>query len=46
LPDPLKAQIISVAIWVERHTKLAVHGEATTEPLIKVNESIMKGLAA
>ena len=46
LPDLLKAQIISVAIWVERHTKLAVHGEATTEPLIKVNESIMKGLAA
>lgn len=46
LPDPLKAKIISVAIWVERHTKLAQHGDATTEPLIKVNESIMKGLAA
>jgi flagellar biosynthesis activator protein FlaF len=46
LPDPLKAQIISVAIWVERHSKLAEQGEATTEALIQVNESIMKGLAA
>jgi flagellar biosynthesis regulator FlaF len=35
-----------VAIWVERHSKLAEHGEATTEPLIQVNESIMKGLEA
>jgi flagellar protein FlaF len=46
LPDPLKAQIISVAIWVERHSKLAEQGEASTEALIQVNESIMKGLAA
>ena len=46
LPDPLKAKIISVAIWVQRHSKLAECGEATTEPLIQVNESIMKGLAA
>jgi len=46
LPDPLKAQIISVAIWVERHSKLAEQGEATIDPLIQVNESIMKGLAA
>lgn len=46
LPDPLKAQIISVAIWVERHSKLAEQGEAGIDPLIQVNESIMKGLAA
>lgn len=46
LPDPLKAQIISVAIWVERHSKLAEQGEATIDALIQVNESIMKGLAA
>lgn len=46
LPDPLKAQIISVAIWVERHSKLAEQGEAEIDPLIQVNESIMKGLAA
>jgi flagellar protein FlaF len=46
LPDPLKAQIISVAIWVERHSKLAEQGEASAEALIQVNESIMKGLAA
>ena len=46
LPDPLKAKIISVAIWVQSHSKLAEHGEATTEPLIQVNESIMKGLVA
>ena len=46
LPDPLKAQIISVAIWVERHSKLAEQGEVTIDALIQVNESIMKGLAA
>ena len=46
LPGPLKAKIISVAIWVERHSKLAEQGEATTESLIQVNESIMKGLQA
>jgi len=46
LPDPLKAQIISVAIWVERHSKLVEQGDVSTEALIQVNESIMKGLAA
>ncbi len=46
LPDQLKAQIISVAIWVERHSKLAEQGDAKIDALIQVNESIMKGLAA
>ena len=46
LPDQLKAQIISVAIWVERHSKLAEQGDAEIDALIQVNESIMKGLAA
>ncbi len=46
LPDQLKAQIISVAVWVDKHSKLATRGEAKVEPLITVNEAIMKGLAA
>jgi flagellar protein FlaF len=46
LPDSLKAQIISVAMWVERHSALALRGEGRVEPLITVNRAIMEGLTA
>lgn len=46
LPDELKAQIISVAIWVDKHSAKATRGEAKVQPLITVNEAIMEGLAA
>ncbi len=46
LPDQLKAKIISVAIWVDKHSAKVTRGEAKVEPLITVNEAIMKGLAA
>jgi flagellar protein FlaF len=46
LPDELKAKIISVALWVERHSQLASTGKARLEALISVNQAIMKGLAA
>ena len=46
LPDDLKAKIISLAVWVDKHSTMVTRGEAKVEPLISVNEAIMKGLAA
>lgn len=46
LPEDLKAKLISVAIWVERHSQLAEAGKARLDALVTVNETIMKGLAA
>ena len=46
LPDPLKAQLISLAIWVEKHTAKVIQGDADATTLISVNQSIMEGLAA
>ena len=45
LPDAIRAGIISLAIWVDRHTRQVLKGGAATEPLIAVNRSIMEGLA-
>ncbi len=44
LPDSLKAQLISLAIWVDRHSSKVLRGEADVGPLIKVNRTIMEGL--
>jgi len=46
LPDALKAKLISVAMWVDRHSSLVEKGEAKLGSLIEVNESIIKGLEA
>ena len=46
LPDSLKAQIISVAMWVERHSALVLRGDGKVEPLVTVNRAIMEGLSA
>ena len=45
LTDALKAQLISVAIWVDKHTTSALRGDAKIQPLITVNRAIMEGLA-
>ena len=44
LPKELKAQLISISIWVNRYSSNAMKGEATLEPLITVNKQIMEGL--
>ena len=44
LPKPLRASIISLAIWVSRHTSKVVRRDETIEPLIEVNRMIMQGL--
>lgn len=44
LADDLKAQLISLAIWVDKHSSKVLHGDGSVEPLIAVNRSIMEGL--
>ena len=45
LPGPVRAQIISLSIWVGRHTSAVMRREAEIAPLIDVNRAIMQGLA-
>lgn len=45
LPRELRAQLISLSIWVDKHSRKAMRGEETIQPLIDVNRSIMEGLA-
>ena len=46
LPKPLRASFISLAIWVDKHTSLAIRNREEIEPLIEVNRMIMQGLAS
>ena len=46
LPKPLRASIISLSLWVGRHTSLVIRREEEIEPLIEINRMIMQGLAA
>jgi flagellar protein FlaF len=43
LPDQVKANLISLAIWVQKYTGRVLDG-APVQPLIDVNRSIMEGL--
>lgn len=45
LPDALKAQLISLSIWVQRYTNKVLFENASIEPLVQVNRSIMDGLS-
>lgn len=45
LPDALRAQIISLSLWVSRFSSDATRSGASLEPLIDVNKSIMAGLS-
>ncbi len=44
LADDLKAQLISLAIWVDKHSSKVLHRDGSIEPLIAVNRAIMEGL--
>ena len=46
LPAPLRASIISLSIWVARHTSAVIRRQEQIEPLIEVNRMIMQGLVA
>jgi flagellar protein FlaF len=45
LPEALRAQFISLSIWVSKHTSAVIRREEDIEPLIDVNRIIMQGLA-
>ena len=45
LPAPARASIISLSIWVSRHTSAVMRGEETIEPLVEINRMIMQGLS-
>ena len=44
LPAPLRASIISLSIWVSKHTSAVIRRQEEIEPLIEVNRMIMQGL--
>ena len=44
LPAPLRASIISLAIFVGRHTSKVIRGQDQIETLIEINKMIMQGL--
>lgn len=45
LPRALRAQIISVGLWVSRHASEVARGTGDIDALIDVNRTIMEGLA-
>jgi flagellar protein FlaF len=45
LPAPLRASIISLGIWVGKHTSAVIRKREDIQPLIDVNRLIMQGLA-
>jgi flagellar protein FlaF len=46
LPQPVRASIISLSIWVNRHSAAVMRREEEIEPLVEINRMIMQGLAA
>jgi flagellar protein FlaF len=46
LPPQLRASIVSLSLWVNRHTSAIMRNEAGFQPLIDVNKMMMQGLEA
>lgn len=46
LPPQLRASIISLSIWVSKHTSLVIRKQEEIEPLIEINRMIMQGLSS
>ena len=44
LPKELKAQLISLSLFVERETQAVMNGDADLEALIDINQQIIEGL--
>lgn len=45
LGAPLRASIVSLSIWVAKHTSAVMRREEEFEPLIEINRMIMQGLS-
>ncbi|MGE0595711.1 MAG: flagellar biosynthesis regulator FlaF [Hyphomonadaceae bacterium] len=46
LPQALRAQIISLALWVSKYSSEVLRDGAELDPLIDVNRAMMEGLGA
>jgi flagellar protein FlaF len=46
LPQDVRAQIISLSMWVGRHTSAVVRREEAFDALIDLNRTMMQGLSA
>lgn len=46
LPVQVRAQIISLSIWVGKYSSQVIRNGASLEPLIEINRTIMQGLSA
>ncbi len=45
LPVPVRAQIISLSLWVSRYSSQVIRGQAAVDPLVDINRTIMQGLS-
>ncbi len=45
LSQPLRAQIISLSLFVDRHSSQVLRSDASFEVLIEINRTIMQGLS-
>ncbi len=45
LPEQVRAQIVSLSLWVTRYSKQVTREGAPLQPLIEVNRTIMEGLS-
>lgn len=46
LPGPVKTAVVSLSLWVDSYSSRAIQESASLDPLIEVNQTIMKGLAS
>jgi flagellar protein FlaF len=44
LPDGVRAQIVSLSLWVNKYSKEVTRQGAPLDPLIAINRTIMEGL--
>lgn len=44
LPAALRAGLISLSLWVDRHSSAVIRGEGDIDDLIDINRSVMEGL--
>lgn len=45
LPAPLRAQIISLSLFVDRHSRVVMREGASVDVLVEINRMMMQGLA-
>lgn len=46
LPKDLRAHLLSLGRFIDTHSAKVLHGSATVDAIVEINQSIMKGLKA